>query len=65
MTPDSPDVCPTGKIRHPDRDHAHAHLASLNRSGRRDGETEVYRCKQCGCWHVGRRLGSRKHKAKR
>lgn len=61
-----PDSCPTGKIRHPDREHAHDHLASLKRSGKRCGETEVYRCGKCGGWHVGRRFGTRPyHKARR
>lgn len=58
--------CPSGKIRHADREHAHAHLASLNRSGKRCGETHVYHCDQCDGWHVGRRFGTRPyHKAKR
>lgn len=57
------DVCPTGKIVHPDRRHALDHLASMKRAGMRDGsQTEAYRCNQCDGWHVGRRIGTRKFK---
>lgn len=44
-----------GKQRHPDREHAVAHRRSLVAAGKaRMAVTKVYRCDQCGTWHVGR-----------
>lgn len=54
--------CPTGKVEHT-REKALAHRAHLRRGGRRD--VEVYRCAECGAWHVGRLVRRRQSSAAR
>lgn len=49
----------TGKIRHPSRAEALAHIAGLVRAGAADNAYEPYRCPPrrggCGGWHIGHR----------
>ena len=42
-----------GKVRHPDRDAALAHIFSLVRKGKARGLMSPYKCRWCGAWHMG------------
>lgn len=45
------------KHAHPTRQDAHAALASLIARGASPYYMHVYKCRHCGGWHVGHRLG--------
>lgn len=47
-----------GKQRHDTKDQARTHLERLIRNGAARQRLEVYKCKHCGAYHVGHRLGS-------
>ena len=42
--------CSSGKYAHPSRKQARQHLRSLKRRG--IGVHDVYRCPECGAWHL-------------
>lgn len=46
------------KHRHDTKTQAEAQLWSLVRAGTRRARMQIYKCRHCGCWHVG-------HKRKR
>lgn len=46
------------KKAHETKDQARAHLERLIRNGAARTALEIYRCKHCGSYHVGHRLGS-------
>jgi len=48
----------TGKQRHASREQARDQLEALVRKGAPRGRLEVYKCRFCGCWHTGHRIGS-------
>lgn len=50
------------KQRHETRTQAAAHLAALIHAGAAPFTRQVYKCRWCGGWHVGHRIGSRRRR---
>jgi len=47
-----------GKCRHQTKEAARSELQTLVRKGANGGRLEVYKCRFCGAYHTGHRIGS-------
>lgn len=46
------------KQRHATKAEAREQLEALVRKGANRNQHNVYKCRFCGCWHVGHKIGS-------
>lgn len=48
-----PSLCPTGKIRHSNKEGAENAVRHMKANGRDVRTLKPYKCWHCGYWHIG------------